>query len=48
MPSDRPHYVSDLTDAELKRAKRDLQISCRRSVSCAASTGIPGKRLPRR
>jgi hypothetical protein len=27
MPSDRPHDVSDLTDAELERARRDLQIS---------------------
>jgi hypothetical protein len=27
MPGDRLHDVSDLTDAELERARRDLQIS---------------------
>jgi hypothetical protein len=27
MPGDRPHDVNDLTDAELERARRDLQIS---------------------
>ena len=27
MPGDRPHDVSDLTDAELERARRDLQVS---------------------
>ena len=27
MAGDRPHDVSDLTDAELERARRDLQVS---------------------
>jgi len=27
MPGDRPHDVSGLTDAELERARRDLQVS---------------------
>jgi hypothetical protein len=27
MPGDQPHDVSDLTDAELERARRDLQVS---------------------
>jgi hypothetical protein len=27
MPGDRPHDVSDLTSAELERARRDLEVS---------------------